>query len=780
MAAGKAAARSLVPPADSGLLGGTSALGLAGLVARVVGATALADGLWTAGTCLGMLPAVSAVAGSLRQRELGVDLVAVLALAGALAVGEPLAGAVIALMVVSGRSLESLANRRASRDLSALLDRAPRWANRYRDGRLDRIPADEVARGNLLMVRTGEMVPVDGSLQSVTAVLDESALTGESMPVERTSGDAVRSGVINGGAPFTLLATTTAAESAYAGVIRLVEQARAGSAPFVRMANRYAAVFLPATLLTAGLAWLVTGSAVRAVAVLVIATPCPLILAAPVAIVSGMSQTARRGVVVKGGGALEQLARCRTLLFDKTGTLTSGHPVLSHVLTSAERSADEVLRLAASLDQLSPHVLANSIVRAAHARELELSLPSGVSEAHGAGITGTVDGHQVAIGKARFVTAELPHWARLAKRRAARQDAMMTFIALDGVLVGALLFTDPIRPDAAATVRHLRRAGFRRLVMITGDRTEVAERVGGTLGLDAVLAERSPAEKVAAVRAEAATAPTIMVGDGINDAPALASASVGVALGARGATAASETADVVLTVDRLGRLGDAVQIARRARRIAQQSVLAGMALSFAGMGLAAVGLLPPVAGAVAQEGIDVAVILNALRAVRLGPERRARLVGPDAELARRFAAEHAPLRPYLDEIRAVADTVDGLPPDELSVRVRSLYAFLRDRLYPHELAEEHELYPVLDRTLGGHDPTGTMSRAHMEIGHQIDRLGRILDDIGSDTPDDEDVRELRAVLYELHATLALHFVQEEEGYFTLVDEPTGLASAPPP
>ena len=765
-------------PFEQVLFGLTLGALLAGLGAGLAGAEAVATGLLTVATLIGAGTALAWVVQSLRRRELGVDVVALLALAGALAVGELLAGAVVAVMLTGGRMLEKWAEGRARRDLSALIDRAPRSASRYRDGAIASCPVDEVRRGDLLLVKPGEVVPVDGLVEKGAAVLDESALTGEPMPMEHSAGDAVRSGVVNAGAPFDLRATTTAAESAYAGIVRLVAQAQATNAPFVRLANRYAAIFLPITLLTAMAAWIISGDPVRAVAVLVVATPCPLILAVPVALVSGLSRMARRGVIVKGGSALERLARGQTLVFDKTGTLTTGRPSLAGIARADGWSESELLGLAASLDQVSPHVLAASIVTAARARSLPLSLPQEVGEEHGRGTRGLVEGRRVAIGRASFVADDLPAWAHSARRRAALDNQMTTFIGVDGDLVGVLLFEDPVRPDAARTIRRLRRAGIRRMVLASGDRAEVAEGVGAAMGLDEVLSQRTPAEKVDAVRVETERAPTIMVGDGINDAPALAAATVGVALGARGATASSEAADVVLTVDRLDRLADAIQTARRSRGIALQSVVVGMGLSFVGMGFAAAGLLAPTFGALLQEAIDLAVILNALRALGEGRAAGASLTGSEAVLTRRFSQEHAELRPGVEELRTTADALDGLSTPEALARARHALAFLTEELMPHEETEDEQLYPLVARALGGEDPTGTMSRAHAEIAHQIRRLGQLLSTGEGVVPDEEDLREARRVLYSLHAILSLHFAQEEESYFSLADEEAPAASAP--
>src|SRR6516225_7867983 len=603
----------------------------AGLGLHLAGMGGAGDAAWAAVGVCGAGYALWAMGEALARRRVGVDVIALLALAGALAVGELLAAAVISVMLASGRALEAWAAGRARRDLHALLERAPRSARRYRGRALEEVPLDAVAPGDLLLVAPGELVPVDGTVASAAAVLDESALTGEARPVERTAHDPVRSGAVNTGGPFDLRATAAAADSTYAGIVRLVSEAEASQAPFVRLADRYAVWFLLVSLAAAGAAWAVAG-AERAVAVLVVATPCPLILAAPVALVAGLSVAARRGVVVKGGAVLERLARCTTLLLDKTGTLTSGRPRLSAVIPAAGHEPGEVLRLAACLDQMSGHVLATAVVDAATRRGLPLTLPGQVHEVPGHGIRGIVAGHQVTVGKASWAgVTGTPAWAKTARRRARLDGALTVFVGIDQAPAGVLVLTDPVRPDAASTIQALRRSGISRIVMVTGDRAEVAEAVGAVLGVDEVLAERTPAEKLDAVRVERRRAPVIMIGDGINDAPALALADVGVALGARGAGASAEAADAVLTVDRLGRLGEVAEMARRTRRIALQSVLAGMGMSLVAMGAAAVGLLPVLWGALLQEAIDVAVILNALRALHQ-PASHAHLAAADAAL----------------------------------------------------------------------------------------------------------------------------------------------------
>jgi len=738
----------------------------AGLLLHAAGASQAGNGAWLAAGLLGAGYALWAVGEALLRRRMGVDVIALLAVGGAIAVGELLAASVIAVMLASGRALEAWAAGRAHRDLQALLQRAPRIARRYQGDVVETVPLDAVVPGDLLMVAPGDLVPADGTLASA-AVLDESALTGEALPVERSKGEPVRSGVLNTAGPFDLRVSAAAADSTYAGVIRLVAQAEASQPPFVRLADRYAAWFLGVTLAVAGAAWAAAGPA-RAVAVLVVATPCPLILAAPVAWVSGLSVSARRGVVVKGGAVLERLARCTTLLLDKTGTLTGGHPTVATIIPAGPHDPADVLRLAASLDQVSGHVLAAAVVEAAAQRGLPLSLPTRVREVPGQGIRGVVAGQDVAVGKAAWAgVTGTPAWAKAARRRARLDGALTVFVGVDGAPAGVLVLADPVRPDAARTIRALRQDGINRIVMVTGDRSEVAEALGTVLGIDEVLAERSPAEKLDAVRLERRRAPVIMAGDGINDAPALALADVGVALAARGAGASAEAADAVLTVDRLGRLGEVTALARRTRRIARQSVLAGMAMSLAAMAAAAGGLLPAVWGALLQEGIDVAVILNALRALR--PGTRQRLAGADAVLTTRFAGEHEAIRPAIDQLRAAADGLGALPAADAIDRAHAAYRLLTEQIAPHEAAEEHELYPALDRILGGHDATATMSRAHAEIAHETRRLGRLLADIGKGPPDDMDIADLRALLYGLHAILRLHTVQEDESYLSLDD-----------
>lgn len=747
------------------LLAVTGACLVGGGALHLAGAPTAGNAVWVASGAMGAAYTLWTVMDSLRRGRVGVDLIALLALVGALAVGEYLAAAVISVMMASGRALEAWAAGRANRDLRQLLERAPKTAHRYDGEELHTVGADTVEPGDRIMVQSGELVPTDGILLT-SAVLDESALSGEALPITREAGEPARSGVVNAGSPLDLRVTTRSRESAYAGIVRLVTEAESSQAPFVRLADRFAVWFLVLTLVVAAAAWIAAGPA-RAVAVLVVATPCPLILAAPIALVGGLSHAAKRGVVIKGGAVLERLARCTTLLIDKTGTLTTGRPSLTAIVPSGTLPLDDVLRLAASLDQVSPHVLAHSVVRAAQDRRCDLELPEQVEEVAGSGIRGLVSGHDVVLGKASWVGVEgSPAWAKAARRRARLDGSLTVFVGVDDRPAGVLVLDDPVRRDAPRTIRSLRRNGIERIVMVTGDRPEVAEAIGAVLGVDEVLAERSPADKLDVVRAEHLHAPTMMVGDGINDAPALALADVGVAMAAQGASASSEAADVVLTTDHLDRLGEARSVAVRSRRIALESVVAGMAMSLAAMGFAAVGLLPAVWGALLQEGIDVIVILNALRALRppraeLGFDER------ESALSRRFQSEHLTIRADLDRLLATANAMGTMEPAEVMTHARAVHQFLVEEVAPHEAAEQELLYPVLEHILGGREPTAPMSRAHIEILHQIRRLGELIDEIGEEAPDVEDIDEIRRLLYGLHAVLRLHTLQEEESYLSL-------------
>lgn len=587
------------------------------------------DMIWTAAT----LPVVAALAISILRDfwigRIGVDAIALVSMSAALLLGQALAAVVVAIMYAGGTVLEDLARGRAERNLRALTDRAPRVAHRKSAHGTETVAIDQVAVGDELLVRAGELLPVDGILIDASAQLDESTVTGEPLPERRGTGDALRSGTINAGEAFVMRASAIADKSTYAAIVCMVAAAQTAKAPFIRIADRFALLLLPATLLIAAIAWYLSGDPIRALAVLVVATPCPLILAAPVAFIGGVSRAARAGILMKGSAALEALAQIRTAIFDKTGTLTLGGAELIEIDVAPGQGTDEPLRLLASLEQASHHVLADSIVRIARHGNLLLSQPCDVREHRGEGLEGQVDGISVVAGSRPLVLGNgaLPNWAESGERRYRDTQVLRVFVTIDGRLAAVFTFGDAIREDAPGTVEALRSAGVTRIVMLTGDDGAAAEKVSASLHLDAVFADATPADKVGTVEAEKATAPTMMVGDGINDAPALAAATVGIAMGARGGTASSEAADVVVLTDRLQPVAEALHIARRTCGIALQSIVVGLGLSGAAMIAAAMGHITPVAGALLQEGIDVAVILNALRALgdgRLEHDRNGR------------------------------------------------------------------------------------------------------------------------------------------------------------
>jgi heavy metal translocating P-type ATPase len=552
--------------------------------------------------------------GQLRRRQFGIDILAIVAIVATVAVGEVIASMIIVLMVSGGKALEDYAQGRAQRELTALLDREPQSAHRLVPGStvIEEIAATEVLIGDAVLVRSGEIVPIDGTLQSPSASFDESSLTGESLPVTRVAGQTVLSGSVTGNASATIVATALARDSQFQSIVALVKQASANKAPVVRLADRYAIPFTVVSLAIAGIAWVLSGDPVRFAEVLVLATPCPLVLAAPVAFMGGMSRAARNGIIVKGGGVLEQLARVRTVMFDKTGTLTGGAPTIAAITTRPPWSEAQLLTLAASAEQLSSHVLAASIVGAATARGLALVTASDSEEVAAQGVLATLGDHRVAIGTLRFARAQ----ARDEVIEAAIAGGELAiYLVVDGRFAGTIVAADPVRANAASTVRGLRALGITDIVMLTGDAQATADHVASVIGITQLRADCLPADKVEAVRSTAAR-PVLMVGDGVNDAPVLASADVGIAMGARGATSASESASAVILVDDISRVLRAIEIGRDTVRVALQSIWLGMALSVGLMLIAAFGVIPATLGAGIQEVVDLATILNALRSLR--------------------------------------------------------------------------------------------------------------------------------------------------------------------
>ncbi|WP_442576479.1 heavy metal translocating P-type ATPase [Microbacterium sp. F51-2R] len=548
--------------------------------------------------------------------HVGLDVLAIVAMVATLAVGEYVAALIIVLMLAGGGALEDFASRRARRDLSALLDRSPRIAHvldvHGAEGIRD-VPVEDVEIGDVLLVRPSEIVPVDAVIMGPETAFDESSLTGESMPVVRGPGDEVMSGAVNGTQIVRVRAERRSRDSQYQQIVALVREAEASRAPVVRLADRFAIPFTAVSLTIAGLAWLLSGDATRFAEVLVLATPCPLLIAAPVAFVSGMSRAARAGIVVKDGTAIESLSRVVSAAFDKTGTLTRGKATLVEVRPAPGVDAAELLRLAASAEQYSTHALAEGVRRAAVDRGLRLESTDDASEVATNGVTATIAGRSVTVGKRAFI-AELAGDAPPAHTGSGQAAA---YVAIDGAFAGALVLSDRPRPEAGAVVRWLRGHGFQRVAMLTGDGAPTAASIAAEVGIDEVYADLLPPEKIH-LAGQLQPRPVMMVGDGVNDAPVLAAADVGIAMGAKGATAAGEAADVVILVDSLAKVAEAVSVGRRTMKVALSAIWLGIAASIALMLVATTGVIPAVAGALIQELVDLAAILFALRALK-GP-----------------------------------------------------------------------------------------------------------------------------------------------------------------
>lgn len=557
----------------------------------------------------------------------GLDILAVVAMVATLAVGEYIASLIIVLMLSGGEAIEDFAGRRATRDLSALLDRSPRVAHVFaRTGTADSsemrdVPVDEVAVGDELLVRPAEIVPVDGVLLTDAATFDESSLTGESLPVTRERGEEVLSGAINGAHAVRIRAVRPSSESQYQQIVSLVQAAENSRAPVVRLADRFAIPFTAVALLLGGIAWAVSGEPSRFAEVLVLATPCPLLIAAPVAFLGGLSRSAKAGVILKGGAVVEQIARIRSAAFDKTGTLTQGRPELVDIRPSPGFDADELLELAASAEQYSSHVLADGIRRAADVRGLALRTATDAREEATNGVVAVIDGREVAVGKPAYIASLAPDTVRAALD----VSQAAAYVSVDGRFGGVLVLADPPRPEAADVVAWLQDHGVAHTSMLTGDVRSTAESIAQQVGIRDVHAELLPPQKVE-LAAKISPRPVMMVGDGVNDAPVLAAADVGVAMGAKGATAAGDAADVVILVDSLAKVADAVSIGRHTLRVALTAIWIGVGLSVGLMLVAMTGVIPAVAGALIQELVDLATILYALRA----------LSGPPTGLTRRW------------------------------------------------------------------------------------------------------------------------------------------------
>lgn len=590
----------------------------AALLGLVVGLVLQAIGQRTAGHWLlgivsigEVLPLVWSMWQDIRLGKYGVDILAATAIVASVILGQYWAGIVVVLMLTGGEALEDFAEHRAKSELDALLEHAPQTAEVVRKGKTLEVRVSEIHVGDKLIIKAGELVPVDAVVLDGIANFDESSLTGESLPQSKRAADQLLSGSINLDGPITARATATAEHSQYQQIIKLVRGAAANQAPFVRLADRYSLPFTIMAYAVASAMWVISGHAIRFLEVIIVATPCPLLLAAPIALISGMARMSRYGIIVKTGSALERLAEAQTIAFDKTGTLTRGELSVHEVKTFGELEANEVLGLAASLEQNSNHVVARAIVADAAVKHIKLVKAKQVQEVAGRGLVATLKGRAIIVGRLSLLQEHNVKLPRKFKPDTLHQTAVL--VAIAGELVGAISFSDELRPEAASTLKRLQQLGIRETIMVTGDNRATATAIAKQLGISHVHAETLPADKLH-ILAEIKHRPLVFVGDGVNDAPILTAADVGIALGARGSTAASESADMVIMLDDISRVAVGLQLAKRTFAIARQSILVGIGLSLILMAIFATGKFPPLAGAIVQEVVDVVVIFNALRA----------------------------------------------------------------------------------------------------------------------------------------------------------------------
>ena len=586
----------------------------AGFIVRYEVGRETADFIWLGFLAVCGAPLVWKTSKAMLRGNFAQDVVAMLAVVTAVLTREYFAGLVIVIMQTGGEALEDFSLARASSSLDALLARAPRTAFRKIGENLTETPVEDVQVGEVLTVRPGDLIPVDGSLLSNFAQVDESALTGEPLAPSKQKSERLLSGSVNIGGPFDMVAERRSEDSQYSRIVQLVKRAQEERPPLQRLADRYAVWFTPLTLAMCAVGWALTHNFATVLAVLVVATPCPLILAVPVAVISAINRAAAEGIITKGGAAMEHIGRAKVVVFDKTGTLTTGTPQLSEVVALNHMDSDEVLRLAASAEQLSTHALAREATLAGIKRLGSLELPSEFKETPGRGVQARVQGKKVLVGSRHLIEEELPKHGTLLE---GVDGALEAYVAIDDRVRGLLRFRDTVRAGAVEMVPRLKSMGVAKIVMLTGDNEQNARHVGEVLGIEDVRANLLPEEKVQAVRELGkGGAVTVMVGDGINDAPALATATVGVAMGAHGTGISAEAAQMVLLVDEISKVADAVSIGKRMLRVAKQSIYAGIGVSFILMVVAVFGKIVPVTGALLQEALDVAVILNALRARR--------------------------------------------------------------------------------------------------------------------------------------------------------------------
>lgn len=572
---------------------------------------AFAEWTWLATLAIGGAPIVFQTLKGMLRGHFASDIVAMLAILTAIIMGQNFAGAVVVLMQSGGEALETYGLKRASSSLEALLARAPRFAFRKRDSRLEKIDVQAVQIGDTLMVRQGDLIPIDGTITDGSTEIDESALTGEPLAQSKMKGDKVFSGTIDVNGAFEMRADKLSQESQYQKIVELVKKARMEKAPIQRLADRYAIFFTPLTLLMSLLGWWITKDVTTLLAVLVVATPCPLILATPLAILCGINKAARNGIIVKGGASMEQVGKCRAAVFDKTGTITFGTPFVEEVIPLNHETADELLYKTACIEQLSSHSVAKAIVSKTGR---ELVVPTHFREAPGRGVEGEIEGDRFTIGSHAFLKQIFGKSCFKNCEQVMNLDKLSVFVAKNGLCIGALTISDQIRSGAAPLIKRLRAFGIEEIVMLTGDSAKNGSLIAKQAGIETVKAELLPHQKVEMIeKIRVEYDPIVMIGDGINDAPALATATVGVAMGAQGSAISAEAADIVLLVDDISKVGDIIAISKRTIHIAKTSIFIGMGLSFLLMIVAAFGLIQPAVGALLQEVIDVAVILNALR-----------------------------------------------------------------------------------------------------------------------------------------------------------------------